>query len=427
MADPLLAFGLQVRAPSAIDQTMASQQGRERTGLCVLFFLQAHALGLWGVNFSNVLKAHGLEHIVPYAYACSSIAALISPLAIGALADQRMAPERVLRRLGLGAALFLTAMYYAIGHHWGAVWVLALTQMHALFSVPTFGLTTSIILSRVHQPHENFGPVRLWATVGWMAAGLVISFGLHADSSVVSGYAAAVAWVLTVAFSFMLPPSKPFGEIRQRTLREKFGLDALHLLRNPDHKIVFISAALLNMVLAAFYPFTVLHLEDLGVRHVTAVMSLGQITEIISMLALGWLLARTRLKWVFLAGIGVGVLRYALFVEGTKSALFTGVILHGFCYTLFFVTAQIYLERRIVPEMRARAQALLTLMTGGLGNLAGSLGCGWWRMACQSEGHTDWRTYWTGLALATSAVFLFFALAYRGTKRMEHGEASGVE
>ncbi len=406
---------------------MASHQSRERTGLCVLFFLQAHALGLWGVNFSNVLKAHGLEHIVPYAYACSSIAALISPLAIGALADQRMLPERVLRRLGLGAAVFLTALYYAIGHHWGAVWVLVLTQIHALFSVPTFGLTTSIILSRVHQPHENFGPVRLWATVGWMAAGWMVSFVLHADSSVWSGYAAAIAWLLTVASTFALPPSKSVGEIRQRTLRETFGLDALYLLRDPDHKIVFISAALLNMALAAFYPFTVLHLEDMGVSHVTAVMSLGQITEIIAMLGLGWLLARTRLKWVFLAGIGVGVLRYALFVAGTRWAMFTGVILHGFCYTLFFITAQIYLERRIVPEMRARAQALLTLMTGGLGNLAGSLGCGWWRMACQTDGHTDWRTYWTGLALATSAVLLFFALAYRGNKRMEHADTAKLE
>ncbi|MEI6535694.1 MAG: MFS transporter [Verrucomicrobiaceae bacterium] len=405
---------------------MASQSGRERSGLCVLFFLQAFALGLWGVNLSSVLKAYGLESIVPYAYACSSIAALISPLAIGALADQRMAPERVLRVLGLGAAVFLSAMYYAIGHQWGATWVLVLTLMHALWSVPTFGLTTSIILSRLHQPHENYGSVRLWATIGWMSAGWVVSFMLHADTSVWSGYAAVVAWLLTVAFSFVLPPSKPAVEIRHRTLRDIFGIDALQLLRHPDHRIVIVTAALLNMVLAAFYPFAVLHLEDLGVAHVTAVMSLGQITEIISMLGLGWLLARTRLKWVFLAGIGIGVLRYALFVADCKWALITGIILHGFCFTFFFVTTQIYLERRIAPEMRARAQALLTLMMGGLGNLAGLLGCGWWRMACQSGGHTDWRTYWAGMGLATGMVFLFFALAYRGSKRMEHIEVLHV-
>ncbi|MCE9520684.1 MAG: MFS transporter [Verrucomicrobia bacterium] len=398
---------------------MGSSRRWEHTRLCTLYFLHAHALGLWGVNLSNVLKAHGLESIVPYAYACSSIAALISPLAIGALADLRMSPERVLRRLGLGSALFLWIMYYAIGHRWGAGWVLLLTQLHALWSVPTFGLTTAFILSRLQNPQKSFGPVRLWATLGWMSAGWMVSWVLLADASVWSGYAGAIAWLFIVGFTYALPTTSVIAGSPQRTLREIFGLDALKLLRQADHRIVFITAALFNAVLAAFYPFAVLHLEDLGVGHVTAVMSLGQVTEIIAMLGLATLLGRFRLKWIFLTGIGFSVLRYAIFTVDQTWALLVGILLHGFCFTFFFTTAQIYLVRRVPLEFRSRAQALLTLMTSGIGNLAGSLGFGWWRGACQSSGRTDWPLFWSGMTLATALVFVFFAVAYRGAPRME--------
>ena len=392
--------------------------GRKR--LCVLYALHACALGLWGVNFSNVLKAHGLEDIVPYAFACNSIAALLSPLAVGALADRRMAPEKVLRLLGVGCIVFIVLLFRAIEQGWGAGWVLLLAQLHALWSVPTFGLSTSLILSRLTRAKEEFGPVRIWATVGWMGAGGIISWVLHADDSVISGYAAAVTWALTIAMSYTLPRHERFVLPKQPwSLKEALGLDALPLLAHPDHRVVFFTAALLNMSLSAFYPFTVLHLEDLGLKQVTVVMSIGQITEIIAMLWLSSLLNRVRLKWVFLAGIGFGVLRYAIFMLDAVPALLLGIFLHGLCFTLFFITAQIYLEQRIPPGMRARAQALLTLMTSGIGNLVGSLGTGWWRMACQHDGHTDWPKFWAGMTLLTALVALFFAMAYAGRKRGE--------
>jgi hypothetical protein len=395
---------------------MDSPGSKERARLCALFFLHAHALGLWGVNLSNVLKAHGFERLVPYVFACNSIAALISPLAVGAWADQRMAPERVLRWLGTGSAVLLTLLYVGIGHRWHAGWILVLAQVHAFWSVPTFSLTTSLILARLHGQKANFGPVRLWATLGWMSAGWVVSWVLQADASTLSGFAASAVWLLTVGFTFTLQPSPPASPGRRHTVREVLGLDALHLLRHHDHGIVFITAGLLNMVLAVFYPFTPLHLEELGVGHVTAVMSLGQITEGFAMLGLAAVMQRYRLKWVFLSGIGMGVLRYALFAVDTKAAVIAGIFLHGFCFTLFVITAQIYLERRVDASQRARAQALLTLMMSGFGNLAGTLGGGWWRGACQTAGHTDWRIFWLGMTLATTGVMVFFALAYHGRK-----------
>lgn len=388
--------------------------------MCALYAMHACALGLWGVNFSNVLKAYGFEAIVPYAYACSSIAALVSPLAVGALADTRMPAERVLRLLGVGCIVFITLLFYAIQQRWSAGWVLVLAQLHALWSVPTFGLSTSLVLSRLKRAREEFGPVRIWATIGWMAAGAIVSLVLHADSSVVSGYAAAVAWGLTVALTYTLPKHEKLALPKaKRTMREILGLDALPLLAHPDHRVVFVTAALLNMSLAAYFPFTVLHLEELGVQRVTVVMSAGQIMEIVAMFSLSSLLVRVRLKWIFLAGIGFGIVRYALFALDAIPALVAGIFLHGLCFTLYFITAQIYLEQRIPHAMRARAQALLTLMMSGIGTLFGHLGAGKWRVMCNVEGQTDWRTFWAGMTVLSMAVFLFFAFAYKGRKREE--------
>ena len=155
-------------------------------------------------------------------------------------------------------------------------------------------------------------------------------------------------------------------------------------------------------------------------EHATAAMGLGQVTELICMFGIASLLARVRLKFVFLAGIGFAVLRYAFCALDTKWWLLTGVTLHGFAFTLYFITAQIYLEQRVDPRMRTRAQALLQVMIAGFGNLAGYLGTGWWRMACMTDGATNWPRFWWGMSGIAAVVFVWFAIRYRG----QGGEAA---
>ena len=132
------------------------------------------------------------------------------------------------------------------------------------------------------------------------------------------------------------------------------------------------------------------------------------------MFGLAALSARMRLKWVFLSGIGFGVLRYALCALNDRTWLLIGVALHGLAFTLYFITAQIHLEQRVPARMRARAQALLGVMLGGFGNLAGYLGNGWWKSANTVAGVTQWPRFWLGLTLVMAAVFAFFAFSYRG-------------
>jgi hypothetical protein len=100
-------------------------------------------------------------------------------------------------------------------------------------------------------------------------------------------------------------------------------------------------------------------------------MSLGQVTEIMAMFCLGPLLARWRLKWIFVCGLSFGVLRFSLSAVGGKAWLLSGVALHGCSFALVLTMAQIYLDQRIEPGWRARAQALMTLMNSGFGNLIG--------------------------------------------------------
>jgi len=139
---------------------------------------------------------------------------------------------------------------------------------------------------------------------------------------------------------------------------------------------VFITVALFSMPLAGFYPYAPPHLRELGFQHTTAWMSLGQVTEMIFMMGLGVLLARWRLKWIFALGLSLGVLRFALSALNTRTGLLIGVALHGASFVPVLITAQIYLEQRVDTAWRARAQALMSLMSNGVGNLFGYLGTG---------------------------------------------------
>jgi MFS family permease len=147
-------------------------------------------------------------------------------------------------------------------------------------------------------------------------------------------------------------------------------------------------------------------------------MSLAQVTEIIAMFSLAWLLHHWRLKWIFAAGLGFGVLRFALSGMNTNPSLLLGITLHGASFVLVFITAQIYLNQRIDTAWRTRAQALMTLLNGGIGNLIGYLGSGWWFDACTPAHRTHWPLFWWGLAAMVAVVLVYFLRAFRDRPEM---------
>jgi len=381
--------------------------------LVALFFLQGAALGMWFVPLSTVLDAHGFHAIRPYAFAASAIAAFVSPLIFGAMADRHASPVNVLRGLSFATAIAMILATTAIKFRASPWLVLALIQLHALCSTPTWSISSAIVFARLEDARKEFGPIRAMATLGWMAGCWVVSL-VNADASAWAGYCGAITWLLVCLFTFFLPVMETPKSAEHLTWSERLGLDALTLLKNRDHRVVFIMLVLFSIPLAAFYPYAPPHLRELGLRHTSAWMTLGQVTEIVAMFALGAMLLKWRLKWIFACGLGFGVARFAFSAIDGKAWLLIGVLLHGASYTLVFITAQIYLDQRVDAAWRARAQALMSLMNGGVGNLLGYLGTGWWFSACTRPAGTEWAIFWGGLAVAAAVVLVYFLTAYRG-------------
>src|SRR5437870_3213465 len=178
---------------------------------------------MWFVPLSTVLDAHGFHAIKPYAFAASALAAFVSPLIFGAMADRHIGPVRVLRWLAVATAAAMALAATSIQFGWSSWLVLAVIQIHALFSAPTWSISTTIVLARLTTPRREFGPIRAMATLGWMAGCWLVSY-LDADASTLAGYIGTGAWIAVSAFTFILPSVAPPKSAEHLTLKQQLGL-----------------------------------------------------------------------------------------------------------------------------------------------------------------------------------------------------------
>ncbi len=322
--------------------------------LTALYFVQGAALAMWFVPLTSILDAYGLQVIKPFAFATSGVAAFLSPLFFGAMADRHVAPVIVMRWLAVATAASMALAGFAIEQRANPWLVLGSIQLHQLFSSAAWSMTATVVFLGLRDATREFGPVRALGTLGWMAGCWIIS-ALSFDASPHAGYVGALGWLTGAAMTFLLPVKPPPASSGTLTLRERFGFDALALLKNYDHRVVFITATLAAIPVAAFYPYTPPHLRELGFRRAASWMSLGQTTELVAMISLAAMMARWRIKWVILGGLVLTVARFAFCALGTPAGLLTGVILHGASYTCVSITAQIYLNERVDSAWRARA------------------------------------------------------------------------
>jgi len=386
----------------------------EKVELMGLLFMHGMALAAWFVPLGPVLDQAGLGQIKPFAFGASAIAALLSPLFFGALADRSVPPTKILRWISFSTAASVWMISWGIESKWNPFLLWGLIQFQSIFCTPTSSLAGSIVFSRLINSKRQFGAIRALGTIGWMAGCWTTSL-LNLDTTPKAFVLSAGLWTATGLYTWLLPvPKTPEIPSKHITLRERFGLDALGLLKNHDHRVVFITAALVAIPFAAFYPYTPRHLEDLGFQRLTAWMSLGQVSEVFAMLAIGGLFGHFRLKWIISIGLVFGVFRYGLYATNSAWPVLLGLSFHGFAFTLTHISSQIYLAERVDPEWRTRAQALLSLMTAGIGNLLGYFLTASWLSFCSNGPIVTWFTYWLGLGGMVMTVLCYFLVGYRG-------------
>ena len=387
--------------------------------LWVVFFFHGMTPGFWLPALTNILQARGLGDWVPAVFVVPPVCALISPLIGGALADQRVAADRLFAWSSLICAGILVAAFGTLDAGWHPAWFVSLLGLYSLFSGPSWGLLTTISLTHFTHGERQFPLVRVGATLGWVAGGLATSYLLHADTSVAAGYASAVTRLIAAGLAFLLPHTPPLG--MSTSLKSRLGLAAFSLLKHRDQCVFFVVTALFSIPLAAFYMYGPEFLQALGDPHPTGTMTIAQVLEVVGMLLIGSLMTRLRVKTVLLWAMGLSVLRFALSANAGVTGLIywhiAGLALHGVCYTFYFITAQVFLDRRVEPGLRGQAQGLLAMVTGGIGPLLGAVVCGWLRAHCVGADGQGWALFWAILAAMIAVCFALFALLYQGRSR----------
>lgn len=300
-----------------------------------------------GTFLGHNLKASGAETAM--AYSTQSWGAIIAPFIIGLIADRFFNAERILGVLHLIGALLMYQMYTAVD--FAAFYPYVLGYM--ILYMPTLALVNSIAFSQMKNPAKEFSFVRVFGTIGWIVAGLIISYVFLWDSELSrqegllknTFLMVAIASAILGVFSFFLPKTPPkVGKDEKVSISSILGLDALKLLRDRNFFVFFISSILICIPLAFYYQNANPFLSEIGMDNPTGIMTIGQGSEVLFLLLLPFFFKRFGFKRTLIAGMLAWTVRYLLFAYGNADdkafMLIIGIALHGICYDFFFVSGK---------------------------------------------------------------------------------------
>ena len=392
-----------------------------RFQLSAMMFLEFFVWGSWFVTMGTYLGqtlGTGAE-AVGTAYMTQAWGAIVAPFVVGLIADRFFAAQRMLGVIHLIGAVLM----YGIGTATDFEGFYPLLLLYMILYMPTLALANSVAFKQMKDPSREFARIRLWGTVGWIAAGMLIGYVLRWEARELLSYTFILASVSSLAlgiFSFTLPHTPPGAKGSKITLGEVVGLEALRLLKGKNYLIFFVSSILICIPLAFYYSFANPFLNEIGMEDAAGNMSFGQISEVLFMLLLPVFLNRFGLKWTLIAGMLAWGVRYAFFAFGDAGEgawmLFTGILLHGICYDFFFVSGQIFTDVKAGEKIRSAAQGLITLATYGIGMLIGYKISGIIvDQYVSADGHL-WKEIWLYPAGFSFLVLLFFVLFFKNEK-----------
>ncbi|QNN40756.1 nucleoside permease [Pedobacter roseus] len=401
-----------------------------RFKLSAMMFLEFFIWGAWfvtlGAFLNNNLKATNSE--IGSVFSTQSWGAIIAPFIIGLIADRYFNAERILGVLHIIGAILMYQMYTAPDVSVFYPYVLA----YMILFMPTLALVNSVSFNQMKDAEKEFANIRVFGTIGWIIAGLLISFAFHWDSpeGIQAGLLkstflmAGIASLVLGIFSFTLPATPPkVAKDEKIKIGDILGLDALKLLKDKNFAVFFISSILICIPLAFYYQNAGLFLADIKVSNPTGKMAIGQVSEALFLLAIPVFFSKYGFKKTIIVGMLAWAVRYVLFAYGNAGnlsfMLIIGIALHGVCYDFFFVSGQIYTNSKAGEKFKSAAQGIITLATYGVGMLIGFKVAGLITDMYKTGEVTDWKMVWIIPAGIAAAVFLLFALLFNDKTKSE--------
>ncbi|MEZ6129105.1 MAG: nucleoside permease [Planctomycetaceae bacterium] len=361
-------------SPTSQSSVSDTHSGGIVARLSIMMFLQFFAWGAWFASLAAALDTAGLGSIIGDAYASAPIAAILAPLFLGLVADRWFPSEKVMGVLMLvGGGILLAVPGIAAQGEAQSGLIVWLILGHLLCYMPTLGLGNTIAFTHIPS-QDHFPKIRVWGTIGWIAAGLLVGIMQWSNSFNIFWLGAGSS-ILLGLFCFALPHTPPPLKGQPMDLRSLFMVDAFKLLGDFNFLIFAVCSTLICVPLAYYYGVTSTFLNQTGFSQAAATMTIGQMSEIFFMLLIPFFFRKLGLKMMIMIGMGCWVIRYALFAFGAPDQvtwmLLLAVALHGICYDFFFVTGFMYTDQKAPIAIRGQAQGLLVFLTQGVGMFFG--------------------------------------------------------
>jgi MFS transporter, NHS family, xanthosine permease len=398
--------------------------------LTVMSFLQFFVWGAWLITIGTYcFNAKGWTGAQFGAiFSTLAIASIFMPPITGIIADKWINTEKLYGILHIlyGVVLFFVPQV----NHPDTLYYVILLAM--IFYMPTISLSNSISYSILKTNNfdvvKNFPPIRVWGTIGFIAAMWITNLtGSKANANqFVIGAVAAIALGI---YSFTLPKCPPQKSLsKDASLVEQLGLNAFKLFANSKMAIFFIFAMLLGAALQLTNMYGDSFLDDFKlipeyadsfvVKYSTIIMSISQISETLFILAIPFFLKRFGIKKVMLFSMISWVLRFGLFAYGNPAGglwmIILSCIVYGMAFDFFNISGSLFVETSTDPKIRSSAQGLFMMMTNGFGAFLGSKISGYVidKFFTTADGKS-WHGIWLTFAIYALVVTVAFAIIFK--------------
>lgn len=387
--------------------------------LMTMMFLQFFIWGSWYATGGNYMRSHGMSDLIYLIYMASPIGSIVSPFFLGMIADRFFPVQRVMGVMHLLSGLFI-ATAPLLGDS-SPVLFLLFILFHMLCYMPTVGLATATAFHLLEDKERDFPTIRVFGTIGWIGAGIIVSYVLQGDSNEWPMYVSGAGGIVMGLYSFTLPHIPPRGAGKKISVRDVLGLDALAQLKSKPFIIFIIGLLLISIPFATYFAYVPVFLKSAGVTNPAFRMTFGQMSEVLFLLVMPWFFKRFGIKWVMISGLLAWVIRYGLFAlaapDGVFWMLMTGILVHGACYDFVYVAGQVYIDEHATPAIRAQAQGFFVLISYGVGQGLGTLAAGWIYNGIMNGASEptmqQWQTFWIIPLLFAILVLFMFAFGFK--------------